>query len=115
MNLTTKRINLRHALFSTTALASMLGGMILTASSAKAIEVTTEANLDRGTNRISVDLRDFVKNEYRGDRVRPRCTGSLDSGELIIKCDLSQYVEGEGAFPFSVPGEQPSLKPLNRN
>ena len=46
MNLTTQRINLRRAFFSSAALVSMLGGMILTASSAKAIEVTTRANLD---------------------------------------------------------------------
>lgn len=46
MNLTTKRINLRRALFSGAALASMFGGMILTGSSANAIEATTGNNLN---------------------------------------------------------------------
>ncbi|MGB5961827.1 MAG: hypothetical protein WBG73_14255 [Coleofasciculaceae cyanobacterium] len=99
MNFTTKRRNLRRALFSSAALASMFGGMILTASSAKAIEVRTEANLDRGYNRISVDLTKFVKEDIHG-RVRPNCRGDLNSGQLVIKCDVSKYVEGGGNFPF---------------
>ena len=47
MNLTTTKINLRRALFSSAALASMLGGIILTASnSVQAQELTIQSIKD---------------------------------------------------------------------
>ena len=101
MNLTTKKRNLRNLLFNSIASTSMLGGMLLTLTPANAIPVDTQANLDRGTNRISVDLYRYIKREYQNYRVRPDCQGDLDSGQLIIRCDVSDYVEGGGVFPSS--------------
>ena len=115
MNLKINGRNLHGFLVNSLALTSMLGGMILTAGSVKAIPVHTEANLERGTSRISVDLYRFVKKEYQDERVNPKCKGELESGELIIKCDVSEYVEGGSVFPFSNPDENPSLNRQERN
>ena len=115
MNLKINRRNLHAFLVNGLALTSMLGGMILTAVSVEAIPVRTEANLDRGTGRISVDLYRFVKKEYQDNRVNPKCKGDLESGELIIKCDVSEYVEGGSVFPFSTPDENPNLNRQERN
>lgn len=103
MNLTTKKTNIHRVLLTSLASASMLGGMILNASSASAIEVKTGANLDRGISRISVDLRDFVARKYKDERVNSDCKSDLNNGQLVIKCDLSNYVEGGEIFPFSEP------------
>ena len=108
MNLTKKRTNIGRLLLTSVASVSMLGGIILNASSASAIEVKSGANLDRGISRISVDLRDFIKRDYKNSRVNNDCKADLNNGQLVITCDLSNYVEGEGYFPFSQPSNQSS-------
>lgn len=102
-----KQNNLFGIFLTKIARISMLGGMILTATSVSAIEVRTGANLDRGISRISVDLRDFVKREFKNDQVTSNCQGDLNNGQLVIKCDLSKFVEGGEVFPFEMQPSNP--------
>ena len=82
MNLTTKRMNLRRALFSSTALASILGGMILTASNpAQAQQTETR----------SISNPNITDSFYMSEPSRQKAERSLDRNNCalfnsVIKC-----------------------------
>ena len=102
MKIKTKNIGLRHSLLTGILSVSILGGLTALSNPVLGIGVRTGANLDRGISRISVDLRDFVKRDFRNRRINnTNCRGDLESGQLVIRCDLSNYVEGGGYFQFS--------------